>query len=519
MLDIEKAGSIDDLRTLHSRIQALVLHLSGTGIPIRDMVKPIANLNDQVLIRLIALLRADKYADLTDDFAFVVMGSEGRGSRPCPPTRTTRSSTPTRWARTRSPRLEAFSHELIEALISIGVPPCPGGIMAKNPPWRRSLSGWKMELNRWLSTPTPDNVMTGSMFMDLRALYGRSDLVRALKEHAFATLSEDQGFLMRMAQNMTNFLPPLGWFGKVKLEKSGPHRGRLDVKKAGIFAITDGVKALAIEAHALDGTTHDRIEALTAAGVIKPEDAKNLLASFDFVIDPPARPCRGATRRRDADQLRVDGHAQRDAAGRIAAGTGAGGEVPGLHQAPLPPAPAAQLTPPLRRGQQTVLVLHHSARNAHRGGPGNDRPPRGLDVARVKSSAEQQDQRGVVHPHQQQHQRARGAIGGGGRRGRQVQRDQRAPQRNSSAVTSAPSQTSRQPSTTSGSTRKMQANRSVTTTRRHRPVHPQQHETRHRQPVLGEGHQRLTATLSISDTSSTKPIASTTVSDSRRVLR
>jgi len=120
--------------------------------------------------------------------------------------------------------------------------------------------------------------------MDLRALYGRHDLVQALKDHAFRTLSKDQGFLMRMAQNMTNFQPPLGWFGKVKLEKSGPQRGKLDVKKAGIFAITDGIKALAIEAHKLDGTTHERIEALTEAGVIKPEDAKNLLASFDFLV-------------------------------------------------------------------------------------------------------------------------------------------------------------------------------------------------------------------------------------------
>ncbi len=45
------------------------------------MVKLIANLNDQVLIRLIHLLRTDKYPDLTDDFAFVVMGSEGRGEQ------------------------------------------------------------------------------------------------------------------------------------------------------------------------------------------------------------------------------------------------------------------------------------------------------------------------------------------------------------------------------------------------------------------------------------------------------
>ena len=79
-------------------------------------------------------------------------------------------------------------------------------------------------------------------------------------------------------------MPPLGWFGKIKLEKAVPHRGKLDIKKAGIFAITDGVKALAMEARKLDGSTHDRIEMLADAGVIKPQDARDLLASFDFLV-------------------------------------------------------------------------------------------------------------------------------------------------------------------------------------------------------------------------------------------
>lgn len=284
VLDIEKAASIDDLRQLHTRIQNLVLHLSGTGIAIRDMVKLIANLNDQVLIRLIELLRADKYSDLTDNFAFVVMGSEGRGEQTLSTDQDNAIIYDDELSAAELARLEAFSHDLIDTLISIGVPPCSGGIMARNPQWRHSLSTWKSELNRWLSTPTPENVMTGSMFMDLRALYGRHDLVQTLKQHAYRTLSNDQGFLMRMAQNMTNFVPPLGWFGKIKLERSGPQRGKLDIKKAGIFAITDGIKALAMEANKLEGSTHDRIEALTAAGVLKAEDAKNLLASFDFLV-------------------------------------------------------------------------------------------------------------------------------------------------------------------------------------------------------------------------------------------
>lgn len=284
VLDIEKAASIDTLRELHQRIQKLIIHLAGTGIAIRELVKLIANLNDQVLIRLIHLLRSEKYPDLTDNFAFVVMGSEGRGEQTLSTDQDNAIVYDDALSGPELARLEAFSHDLIEALISIGVPPCPGGIMAKNPGWRRSLSGWRQALTDWLTTPSPDNVMTGSMFMDLRPLYGRTELVDALRTHAFRHMSQEQGFLVRMAQNMTNFAPPLGWFGRIKVEKSGPNRGQLDIKKAGIFAITDGVKALAIEAGRLQGSTHDRMEALVEAGVMKPEQVADLRAAFDFLV-------------------------------------------------------------------------------------------------------------------------------------------------------------------------------------------------------------------------------------------
>lgn len=284
VLDIEKADSIDALRELHQRIQKLIVHLAGTGIAIRDTVKLIANLNDQVLIRLIDLLRRDRYPDLTADFAFVVMGSEGRGEQ----TLSTDQDNAILYADSvqgeELARLEAFSHELIEALISIGVPPCPGGIMARNPAWRRSLTAWKRELTQWLSAPTPENVMTGSMFMDLRPLYGRRELADTLREHALHYMSHEQAFLVRMAQNMVNFAPPLGWFGRIKVDKSGEHRGEVDLKKAGIFAITDGIKALAMEARRLDGSTHDRMEALIEAGVLKAEQVADLRAAFDFLV-------------------------------------------------------------------------------------------------------------------------------------------------------------------------------------------------------------------------------------------
>lgn len=299
VLDIEKAETVEDLKQLHQRIEALVLHLSGTGIRTRDMVRLIANLNDQVVLRLIALLRQDRFADLPRGFAFVVMGSEGRSEQ----TLSTDQDNALIYADDLSPieisRLESFATALIDALIAIGVPPCPGGIMAKNAAWQGSLSRWKEEINRWFNTPTPDHIMKGSMFVDLRTLYGDAELEHQLKTYVFKHVAANRGFLMRMAQNMMGFKPPFGWFGKIKTEPSGEHRGAIDIKKAGIFAITDGIKALSLEAGNLDGGTHERIAALVAAKVLSAEVAEDAEESFEFLV-----------------QLRLRGHVQAVQAGK-----------------------------------------------------------------------------------------------------------------------------------------------------------------------------------------------------------
>ncbi|MFN3986336.1 MAG: putative nucleotidyltransferase substrate binding domain-containing protein [Rhodocyclaceae bacterium] len=299
VLDIERAERVEDLHELHARIQALVLHLSGSGIAIRELLRLIAHLNDQIVIRLIALLRAERHRDLPDGFAFVVMGSEGRSEQTLSTDQDNAIIYSDALNADEIARIERFSVDLIDTLIAIGVPPCPGGIMAKNAAWRRSLGDWRREIDRWLDTPTPDNIMTGSMFLDLRTLHGDATLELALRTHVFAHVARDRGFLMRMAQNMTRFTPPLGWFGKVKGERSGEHKGELDIKKAGIFAITDGIKALALEARNLAGGTHDRIDALEAAGVLKPADAREWRAALDFLV-----------------QLRLRGHVEALRAGR-----------------------------------------------------------------------------------------------------------------------------------------------------------------------------------------------------------
>ncbi|HRI91725.1 MAG TPA: DUF294 nucleotidyltransferase-like domain-containing protein, partial [Accumulibacter sp.] len=172
VLDIEATKDLDEVKAVYGRIQSLVLHLSGSGTSTRDMVRLIAHLNDQILLRLIALMRADRFADLPARFAFVVLGSEGRGEQ----TLLTDQDNAIVYGDELGPeeiaRIEDFSEELVASLIAIGIPPCPGGIMAKNKEWRRSIGKWREQLDRWLRTPTPKHVLSCGTFVDIRTIYG-----------------------------------------------------------------------------------------------------------------------------------------------------------------------------------------------------------------------------------------------------------------------------------------------------------------------------------------------------------
>lgn len=282
--EIEEASDIKDLARMHLQIQDLVLHLFGIGAETPDLVTMIAHLNDHLLIRLIEILRAEKFPDLTDRFAFVVLGSEGRREQ----TLTTDQDNAIIFADNLSTeemsQIEAFSHALIDALIGIGVPPCPGGIMAKNPFWRRSLSEWTKHVLNWMSTPTPENIMNGSMFFDIRTLYGDPSFEQKLKSRIAEQLQRTPMFLAHTAANILSFKTPLSWFGRIKTFKKGVHRGQIDIKKAGIFAVTEGIKVLALEADLLRDGTQERLQGLAKAAVLTPDQALNLKEGFDFLV-------------------------------------------------------------------------------------------------------------------------------------------------------------------------------------------------------------------------------------------
>ncbi len=281
--EIEEALTLEDLKGLHLRVQGLVRHLIGTGVHIRDMVRLIAHLNDRVVIRLVDLLRAGRFAGLTEQCAFLVLGSEGRSEQTLTTDQDNALVYADGLAASDVRQLEEFSRVIIDSLIEIGVPACPGGTMAKNAQWRRTLDEWKSELDRWFSTPTSEYIINISMFSDLRMLRGDHSLERELKVHITGRLQRNDLYLGHMVANLLRFGVPLGWFGRIKTEK-GAHAGRIDLKKAGIFAITEGVKILALGHGVQETGTAQRIEQLTEQSIFTKKEADDLTASFYALV-------------------------------------------------------------------------------------------------------------------------------------------------------------------------------------------------------------------------------------------
>ena len=280
---IEDAGDVETLKVVHKRVQGMVVHLIGTGVPVQELVRVIAHLNDQILVRLVDLLLAERFPELAGRFAFLVLGSEGRREQ----TLTTDQDNALIYAddltASELRRMEEFSQALIEGVLAIGIPPCPGGIMANNPLWRHSLSQWRAILEDWAGTPSPDNILRVGMVTDLRALQGDLLLEKELKAHLASLIKGNEIFLGHMTASMLHFGVPLGWFGRIKTEK-GEHKGKLDLKKAGIFAITEGVKILAL-AHGMPGTgTVERIEQLVRQEVMTRREAADLTATFHALV-------------------------------------------------------------------------------------------------------------------------------------------------------------------------------------------------------------------------------------------
>jgi len=127
-------------------------------------------------------------------------------------------------------------------LDAAGVPFCKGNIMASNPDWRRSRTGWKKVVKTWLQRQSPEDILNCDIFFDAACVHGDFQLANAMLDKAYAMAGESKQFIKLMSINACKNSPPLGLFGRFKLDN-----GRMDLKMGGIMPLFSTARVLAIK--------------------------------------------------------------------------------------------------------------------------------------------------------------------------------------------------------------------------------------------------------------------------------
>ncbi|WP_457640703.1 putative nucleotidyltransferase substrate binding domain-containing protein [Persephonella sp.] len=273
---IEVENDLNILRDLYVSVEEAIEPLFKTGKDIEILQKYIAEINDRFVQKAVKLSLKELEEEL--DFSFIVFGSEGRKEQTI---NTDIDNGIIYTDKKNREKILKLGEKVIEKLLKIGFPECPGKIMASNPVWVKSLDHWKKTVEDWITRPDAINIMYISIFFDFRNVYGNEELTKDLRKHIFKLIKTNKSFLVFMTLKTLEFEPPIGFFRDFIVEKSGEHKDELDLKKGGIFPIVQGVRILALENEISETNTIDRIRKMKDK--IGENLSEELIESFKFM--------------------------------------------------------------------------------------------------------------------------------------------------------------------------------------------------------------------------------------------
>lgn len=284
--EIEKAKDLEELRYLYNLVKEHVVELVLNGADPERLSAYISELNDKFMKRAVYITISKLGEEPLAPFSIIVLGSEGRKEQ------SLKTDQDNALIYQEVPIIDhepkeyfaRFSEEYIKVLLHIGFPPCPGKVMLSNPFWRRSMGEWERQVSEWIQNPKPEHLLNTAIFFDFRNVFGDATLAQRLWKHIREKIEENRGFVPFLAVDAVRFTPPIGFFKDFVVEKSGEHKGELDIKKGGIFPITQGVRAMALEVGIDERNTFERIEKLKEKGVFSSEYARDLRDAYRFLM-------------------------------------------------------------------------------------------------------------------------------------------------------------------------------------------------------------------------------------------
>ncbi|MCF8303352.1 MAG: DUF294 nucleotidyltransferase-like domain-containing protein [Bacteroidales bacterium] len=280
--EIEQAEDISGIKRVHGRIPVIVQSLLDSGAHTWNITRIVTSLTDAITNRVIELT-LEEIGKPPCDFAFIVMGSEGRKEQSLATDQDNGIILADHTGgdeEKRNDYFENLSKRINKHLDDIGIQYCKGDVMAQNPKWRQKLGVWKQYFSDWINDGNPQSLLEVNIFFDFRYIYGNSDLVDELREHVNSRSKGKAVFLQHLAQNVIKIKLP-GMQGGIL--GSSPDEDSFDIKKV-IMPISGFARIYALQHQLTETNTLERLHTLKEMAVLNTSLYEELVQAYDHLM-------------------------------------------------------------------------------------------------------------------------------------------------------------------------------------------------------------------------------------------
>ena len=292
---IKGAADLDAIERFGRDINGLALRLFEQGVAIAALTAFVAALNDLLTERVVQLEFAQSALENLR-CCWILMGSEGRSEQTLATDQDNGiifAVPPGRSAESVRAAILPVAQRINRALDRAGYRLCPGEIMACNPQWTLSLDEWRQRFERWIDSGSPQALLHGAIFFDLRPLHGDLALGGELRHWLMQHAPRNPRFLHQIAANALENRPPFGWLKRFSVDKAG----RIDLKLNGAALFVDAARIFSL-AHGIDEVnTERRLRAAAPLLGAQPREVDAWIAAYFHI--------QGLRLRRQADCMRL----------------------------------------------------------------------------------------------------------------------------------------------------------------------------------------------------------------------
>jgi len=284
--EIALTSTLEELVKTQSRKTKIVQTLLESSRNVSYVTKTLSLIHDASVERLFKFA-IQEIGPAPTPFVFITMGSQGRQE----PTLFTDQDNGIIYdpvelgGENVNDYYLKLGSRVVDGLNAMGSKYCDGKVMANNPVWCKSLEQWKLDFNRWITTPEPQELLDLAIFFDFRHVFGETRLVQELRDHVSLSIQDRDDFFYLFAQQSQKLALPSKGIGGMFHGMGGLETGDKGLNLKDLlmpitaFARLYGIKNLLPQTHTLD-----RLNELAIRGIIPASTCEELTASYEFIM-------------------------------------------------------------------------------------------------------------------------------------------------------------------------------------------------------------------------------------------